>query len=201
MFCDNIGTILQASRPLLSIVVNIADYNNDMRIGHRGKGPNRGWGGEGYRAKCLWSPGPYQPGHFHWSPGRCPPGHFHPVMMGNGKAWVRPHTICKDWSQVVLDGCLKGTRRVTLFFPFHFKKCSILHTSYLSPISPIYRWRKNQSCGELSDFNTWQMWRISTCRGISDFPHNRCGEIWSFAKLGGNSNFSKWNEIYPVFLL
>ena len=34
-----------------------------------------------------------------------------------------------------------------------------MHTSYLSPRSPIYRWRKNWSYGEISDFNTQQMWR------------------------------------------
>ena len=26
------------------------------------------------------------------------------------------------------------------------------HTSYLSPIPPIYLWRKKLSCGEISDF-------------------------------------------------
>ena len=28
----------------------------------------------------------------------------------------------------------------------------LYHTSYLSPMSPIYRWRKNRSCGEISRF-------------------------------------------------
>ena len=63
------------------------------------------------------------------------------------------------------------------------------HTWYLSPSSPICRWRKNRSCGEISDFNTWN---FSTWRGISVFPHNRCGEMWNFAKFGGISHFSTW---------
>ena len=33
------------------------------------------------------------------------------------------------------------------------------HTWYLSPRSPIYWWRKNRPCGEISDINTWQMRR------------------------------------------
>jgi len=61
------------------------------------------------------------------------------------------------------------------------------HTSYLSPRSPTCRWRRNLTCGEISDFNTWN---FSTWRGISVFPHNRCGEMWIFAKFGEISHFS-----------
>ena len=61
------------------------------------------------------------------------------------------------------------------------------HTSYLSPRSPTCRWRRNLPCGEISDFNTWN---FSTWRGISVFPHNRCGEMWIFAKFGEISHFS-----------
>ena len=61
------------------------------------------------------------------------------------------------------------------------------HTSYLSPPSPTCRWRRNLPCGEISDFNTWN---FSTWRGISVFPHNRCGEMWIFAKFGEISHFS-----------
>ena len=35
-----------------------------------------------------------------------------------------------------------------------------VHTWYLSRIPRIYPWRKNLSCGEISDFYAWQMWRI-----------------------------------------
>ena len=62
-----------------------------------------------------------------------------------------------------------------------------LHTWYLSPRSPTCRWRRNLPCGEISDFNTWN---FSTWRGISVFPHNRCGEMWIFAKFGEISHFS-----------
>ena len=61
------------------------------------------------------------------------------------------------------------------------------HTWYLSPRSPTCRWRRNLPCGEISDFNTWN---FSTWRGISVFPHNRCGEMWIFAKFGEISHFS-----------
>ena len=30
----------------------------------------------------------------------------------------------------------------------------------LSPIPQIYLWRKNLSCGDISDFYAWQMWRL-----------------------------------------
>ena len=62
-----------------------------------------------------------------------------------------------------------------------------MHTWYLSPQSPTCRWRRNLPCGEISDFNTWN---FSTWRGISVFPHNRCGEMWIFAKFGEISHFS-----------
>ena len=48
-------------------------------------------------------------------------------------------------------------------------------TSYLSPQSPIYRWRK---IGHVEKF------QISI--------HNRCGEIRNFAKFGGISKFYTW---------
>ena len=80
----------------------------------------------------------------------------------------------------------------------HFQKCvfpvlkswhlvEARHTWYLSPRSPTCRWRRNLPCGEISDFNTWN---FSTWRGISVFPHNRCGEMWIFAKFGEISHFS-----------
>ena len=49
------------------------------------------------------------------------------------------------------------------------------HTSYLSPRSPIYRWRK---IGHVEKF------QISI--------HNRCGEIRNFARFGGISKFYTW---------
>ena len=57
----------------------------------------------------------------------------------------------------------------------------------MSPRSPTCRWRRNLPCGEISDFNSWN---FSTWRGISVFPHNRCGEMWIFAKFGEISHFS-----------
>ena len=75
------------------------------------------------------------------------------------------------------------------------------HTSYLSPRSPIYRWRKISHVEKISDFNTWQMWRnfkfLHMQRNFSFFhtidaekceflpnleefhisPHDRCEEI------------------------
>ena len=43
----------------------------------------------------------------------------------------------------------------------HWKiQVTLDHTSYLSPIPPIYLWRKKLSCGEISDFYAWQMWRF-----------------------------------------
>ena len=69
----------------------------------------------------------------------------------------------------------------------NFIKLDCKHTWYLSPRSPTCRWRRNLPCGEISDFNTWN---FSTWRGISVFPHNRCGEMWIFAKFGEISHFS-----------
>ena len=61
------------------------------------------------------------------------------------------------------------------------------HTSYLSPRSPIYRWRKNWSCGEISDFNTQQMWR-----------NQKLCQIWRNFKILHMTDEKK-SEIYPVF--
>ena len=61
------------------------------------------------------------------------------------------------------------------------------HTSYLSPRSPIYRWRKNWSCGEISDFNTQQMWR-----------NQKFCQIWRNFKILHMTDVKK-SEIYPVF--
>ena len=61
------------------------------------------------------------------------------------------------------------------------------HTSYLSPRSPIYRWRKNWSCGEISDFNTQHMWRIQ-----------KFYQIWGNFKILHMTDVEK-SEIYPVF--
>ena len=58
------------------------------------------------------------------------------------------------------------------------------HTSYLSPRSPIYRWRKNWSCGEISDFNTQQMWRNQ--KFCQNFKILHMTDV-------------KKSEIYPVF--
>ena len=62
-----------------------------------------------------------------------------------------------------------------------------LHTSYLSPRSPICRWRKNWSCGEISDFNTQQMWR-----------NQKFCQIWRNFKILHMTDVKK-SEIYPVF--
>ena len=62
-----------------------------------------------------------------------------------------------------------------------------MHTSYLSPRSPIYRWRKNWSCGEISDFNTQQMWR-----------NQKFCQIWRNFKILHMTDVKK-SEIYPVF--
>ena len=62
-----------------------------------------------------------------------------------------------------------------------------VHTSYLSPQSPIYRWRKNWSCGEISDFNTQQMWR-----------NQKFCQIWRNFKILHMTDVKK-SEIYPVF--
>ena len=51
-----------------------------------------------------------------------------------------------------------------------------IHTSYLSPQSPIYRWRK---IGHVEKF------QISI--------HNICGEIRNFARFGGISKFYTWH--------
>ena len=65
--------------------------------------------------------------------------------------------------------------------------CTQRHTSYLSPRSPIYRWRKNWSCGEISDFNTQQMWR-----------NQKFCQIWRNFKILHMTDVKK-SEIYPVF--
>ena len=65
--------------------------------------------------------------------------------------------------------------------------CWWRHTSYLSPRSPIYRWRKNWSCGEISDFNTQQMWR-----------NQKFCQIWRNFKILHMTDVKK-SEIYPVF--
>ena len=62
-----------------------------------------------------------------------------------------------------------------------------MHTSYLSPRSPIYRWRKNWSCGEISDFNTQQMWR-----------NQKFCQIWRNFKILHMTDVKK-SEIYPIF--
>ena len=63
-----------------------------------------------------------------------------------------------------------------------------IHTWYLSSISPIYLWRKIGHAEKLQILipdRYREIWNSSTCRGISNFPLNRCEEMWNFAKLGG----------------
>ena len=49
-------------------------------------------------------------------------------------------------------------RRLSKILPKRFQKVmSRNYSSYLSPMSPKYGWRKNGSCGGISDFNTWDM--------------------------------------------
>ena len=52
------------------------------------------------------------------------------------------------------------------------------HTSYLSQSSHVRHVEKNLSCGEISDFYTWQMGR--NLINVAEFqisPHDRCGEL------------------------
>ena len=59
------------------------------------------------------------------------------------------------------------------------------HTWYLSHISHLGYVEKNLSCGEISDFYTWQMWRHLKFNHICHVeifqisPHNKCEEIWN----------------------
>ena len=53
-------------------------------------------------------------------------------------------------------GCLQQTTK----FSWHFRALQIeVHTSYLSRTHGRCPWRKNLSCGEISNFCTWNMWR------------------------------------------
>ena len=94
----------------------------------------------------------------------------------------------KGGSWVVTGRLLKISGKTLKYhwLSLHYGKV-VSHTWYLSPRSPTCRWRRNLPCGEISDFNTWN---FSTWRGISVFPHNRCGEMWIFAKFGEISHFS-----------
>ena len=52
------------------------------------------------------------------------------------------------------------------------------HTSYLSHSSHVRHVEKNLSCGEISDFYTWQMGR--NLKNVAEFQissHDRCGEL------------------------
>ena len=109
------------------------------------------------------------------------------------------------------------TQTLTLtknFFLLHNFKvgAAFHHTSYLSPRSPIYRWRKISHVEKISDFNKRQMWKNFTFlhiqRNFTFFciycvekaeiplhvekfqisPHLSCIEIW---------NFSTWLNFSP----
>ena len=50
------------------------------------------------------------------------------------------------------DGGYLTVLRILFFVFFERKTTSEMHTWYLSPTSPTCRWRKNLSCGEISEF-------------------------------------------------
>ena len=84
--------------------------------------------------------------------------------------WATPYSyrnFCADWnpffsplgeSTLHLQYIIVQFFTLTLFLgwciPDVYK-----HRSW-SPIPQIYLWRKNLSCGDISDFYAWQMWRI-----------------------------------------
>ena len=52
------------------------------------------------------------------------------------------------------------------------------HTSYLSHSSHVRHVEKNLSCGEISDFYTWQMGRnLINLAKFQISPRDRCGEL------------------------
>ena len=56
------------------------------------------------------------------------------------------------------------------------------HTSYLSQSSHVRHVEKNLSCGEISDFYTWQMGR--NLKNVAEFQissHDRSGEFSDFS--------------------
>jgi hypothetical protein len=68
-----------------------------------------------------------------------------------------------------------------------------LHTSYLSHSLHVRHVEKNLSCGEISDFYTWQMGR--NLINVAEFrisPHDRCGELWNLDNCGEIYYFSTW---------
>ena len=86
------------------------------------------------------------------------------IQTQEGESWdvsrdARPPCLLHNPSSYASSPIFYTSQTLQLHTKAQLNWCHS-HTSYLSPIPPIYLWRKKLSCGEISDFYAWQIWRF-----------------------------------------